>query len=122
MVAAIRRTLDHELEINPKIVVFGEDAGPKGGGHAVTLGLQEEFGDLRVFDTSLSDEGIIGRAVGLVMAGLMPMPENQFRKVDPAVDQINDCGTIRWRTNNRFAAPMVVRVPGGFFKCGDPSS
>lgn len=121
MVAAIRRTLDHELEINPKVVVFGEDVGPKGGVHAVTLGLQEKFGDTRVFDTSLSEEGIIGRAVGMAMAGLMPIPEIQFRKyVDPAVEQINDCGTIRWRTNNRFAAPMVVRVPGGFFKCGDP--
>ena len=53
--------------------------------------------------------------------GLMPVPEIQFRKyADPAVEQLNDCGTMRWRTANRFAAPMVVRMPGGFFKCGDP--
>jgi 2-oxoisovalerate dehydrogenase E1 component len=47
--------------------------------------------------------------------------EIQFRKyAEPAAEQLNDCGTIRWRTRNRFAAPMVVRMPGGFFKCGDP--
>ncbi|HSI18039.1 MAG TPA: transketolase C-terminal domain-containing protein [Sphingomonas sp.] len=121
MVTAIRRTLEHELEINPRVVLFGEDIGPKGGVHAVTLGLQEKFGFDRVFDTSLSEEGIVGRAVGMALAGLMPVPEIQFRKyAEPATEQINDCGTMRWRTNNRFAAPMVLRVPGGFFKCGDP--
>ena len=121
MVTAIRRTLEHELEINPRVLLFGEDIGPKGGVHAVTLGLQDKFGIERVFDTSLSEEGIIGRAVGMAMAGLMPVPEIQFRKyAEPALEQINDCGTMRWRTNNRFAAPMVLRIPGGFFKCGDP--
>ena len=121
MVTAIRRTLDHELSINPKVVVFGEDVGPKGGVHAVTLGLQDKHGAERVFDTSLSEEGIVGRAVGMALAGLVPVPEIQFRKyADPAVEQINDCGTMRWRTHNRFAAPMVMRIPGGFFKCGDP--
>ncbi|GAA0332625.1 transketolase C-terminal domain-containing protein [Sphingomonas oligophenolica] len=121
MVTAIRRTLEHELEVNPRVVLFGEDIGPKGGVHAVTLGLQEKFGFDRVFDTSLSEEGIVGRAVGMALAGLMPVPEIQFRKyAEPATEQINDCGTMRWRTNNRFAAPMVLRVPGGFFKCGDP--
>jgi 2-oxoisovalerate dehydrogenase E1 component len=121
MVTAIRRTLDRELEINPRVTLFGEDIGPKGGVHAVTLGLQEKYGIERVFDTSLSEEGIIGRAVGMALAGLMPVPEIQFRKyAEPATEQINDCGTMRWRTNNRFAAPMVLRVPGGFFKVGDP--
>ena len=121
MVAAIRRTLDHELTVNPRVVLFGEDIGPKGGVHAVTLGLQEKHGAQRVFDTSLSEEGIIGRAVGMALAGLVPVPEIQFRKyADPAVEQLNDCGTLRWRTHNRFAAPMVVRIAGGFFKCGDP--
>jgi 2-oxoisovalerate dehydrogenase E1 component len=121
LVTAVRRTLEHELEINPRVVVFGEDVGRKGGVHAATLGLQEKFGVARVFDTSLSEEGIIGRAVGMAAAGLMPVPEIQFRKyADPAAEQLNDCGTMRWRTANRFAAPMVVRIPGGFFKCGDP--
>ncbi len=121
MVTAIRRTLEHELSLNARVVVFGEDVGPKGGVHAVTLGLQEKFGEARVFDTSLSEEGIIGRAVGMALAGLVPVPEIQFRKyADPATEQLNDCGTMRWRTNNRFAAPIVVRMPIGFFKCGDP--
>ncbi len=121
MLTAIRRTLEHELAVNAKLVIFGEDVGPKGGVHAATLGLQEKFGRSRVFDTSLSEEGIIGRAVGMALAGLMPVPEIQFRKyADSAAEQINDCGSLRWRTANRFAAPMVVRIPGGFFKCGDP--
>ncbi len=122
MVTAIRRTLEHELAVNPRVVVFGEDVGRKGGVHAATLGLQEKFGPERVFDTSLSEEGIIGRAVGMALAGLVPVPEIQFRKyADPATEQLNDCGTMRWRTANRFAAPVVVRMPGGFGpKCGDP--
>jgi len=121
MVAAIRKTLEHELECNDRLVIFGEDVGPKGGVHAVTLGLQEKFGAQRVFDTSLSEEGIIGRAVGMALAGLMPVPEIQFRKyADPATEQLHNIGTMRWRTANRFAAPMVVRMPGGFAKVGDP--
>ena len=121
LVTAVRRTLEHELAVNPRMLIFGEDVGRKGGVHAATLGLQEKFGVGRVFDTSLSEEGIIGRAVGMAAAGLMPVPEIQFRKyADPAAEQLNDCGTMRWRTANRFAAPMVVRIPGGFFKCGDP--
>ena len=121
MVTAIRRVLEGEMETNPRVMLFGEDVGPKGGVHAVTLGLQDKFGIERVFDTSLNEEGIVGRAVGMALAGLMPVPEIQFRKyAEPATEQINDCGTMRWRTANRFAAPMVLRVPGGFFKCGDP--
>jgi 2-oxoisovalerate dehydrogenase E1 component len=119
---AIRRTLRRELEVNPKLVVFGEDVGVKGGVHLVTEGLQKQFGPGRVFDTSLSEEGIVGRAVGLAIAGLVPVAEIQFRKyADPATEQLNNTGTLRWRTANRFCAPMVVRMPGGFGKdVGDP--
>ncbi len=121
MITAIRRTLEHELRINPKLLIFGQDVGPKGGVHTATMGLQEAYGEARVFDTSLSEEGIIGRAVGMALAGLMPVAEIQFRKyADPATEQLNNCGTIRWRTANRFAAPIVVRMPGGFSKVGDP--
>jgi 2-oxoisovalerate dehydrogenase E1 component len=122
MLTAIRRTLEHELRINPRVLIFGEDVGPKGGVHAATLGLHEAFGEERVFDTSLSEEGIVGRAVGLAIAGLMPVPEIQFRKyADPATEQLHNCGTLRWRTANRFAAPIVVRMPGGYGpRCGDP--
>lgn len=121
IVEGIRRTLGKELELNEKLVVFGEDVGAKGGVHAATMDLQKNFGEDRVFDTSLSEEGIIGRAVGLAYTGLMPVAEIQFRKyADPATEQIKNCGTIRWRTANKFAAPMVVRMPGGFAKVGDP--
>ena len=119
---AVRRTLRHELAVNPKVVVFGEDVGRKGGVHLVTEGLQKEFGAARVFDTSLSEEGIVGRAAGMAVSGLVPVAEIQFRKyADPATEQLNNCGTLRWRTANRFASPMVVRMPGGFGKdVGDP--
>jgi len=118
---AINRALDYELTTNPKLAIFGEDVGMKGGVHAVTMGLQTKHGADRVFDTSLNEEGIIGRAVGLAFAGLMPVAEIQFRKyADPAMEQLNNCGTTRWRTANRFASPIVVRMPGGFAKVGDP--
>ncbi|MEO8621779.1 MAG: transketolase C-terminal domain-containing protein [bacterium] len=119
---AVRRTLACELEANPKLLVFGEDVGRKGGVHLVTEGLQKRFGADRVFDTSLSEEGIIGRAVGMAVNGLMPVAEIQFRKyADPAHEQLNNAGTLRWRTANQFAAPFVVRMPGGFGKdVGDP--
>lgn len=121
MVEAIRRTLDVELSVNPRCLVFGEDVGLKGGVHAATLGLQAHHGEARVFDTSLSEEGIIGRAVGMALAGLMPVPEIQFRKyADPATEQLHNIGTLRWRTAGRFAAPLVVRMPGGFRRIGDP--
>jgi 2-oxoisovalerate dehydrogenase E1 component len=122
MEEAIRLTLAHELRTNPKVLVFGEDVGEKGGVHGITKGMMTEFGERRVFDTSLSEEGIIGRSVGMALAGLMPVPEIQFRKyADPATEQLNNCGTLRWRTANRFAAPIVVRMPGGFGRIvGDP--
>ncbi|NQU29946.1 MAG: alpha-ketoacid dehydrogenase subunit beta [Anaerolineae bacterium] len=86
------------------------------------LHMQEKFGEERVFDTSLSEEGIMGSAVGLSAAGLMPVPEIQFRKyADPATEQINDIGTLRWRTAGKFSAPMVLRIPVGYGrKTGDP--
>ncbi len=121
MLTAIRRTLEYELKTNPRMLVFGEDVGAKGGVHAATMGLQEQFGEARVFDTSLSEEGIIGNAVGMALAGLRPVAEIQFRKyAEPAAEQLTDCGTMRWRTANRFSAPILVRMPGGFSKCGDP--
>jgi 2-oxoisovalerate dehydrogenase E1 component len=122
MLTAIRRTLQSELQLNPRLLVFGEDVGVKGGVHAATMGLQTEFGAARVFDTSLSEEGIIGNAVGMALAGLRPVAEIQFRKyADPCMEQLNDCGSMRWRTGNRCSAPIVVRMPGGFGpRCGDP--
>jgi len=122
LLEAVRRVIDVELALNSRALVFGEDVGAKGGVHGATLDLQHKFGAGRVFDTSLSEEGIMGRAVGLALAGLVPVPEIQFRKyADPATEQINDCGTLRWRTAGKFAAPVVVRIPVGYGKkTGDP--
>lgn len=122
LVDAVRITLEAEMEHNPYILVFGEDVGKKGGVHGATLDMQSKFGTGRVFDTSLSEEGIMGRSMGLAYAGLLPVPEIQFRKyADPAYEQIADFGTIRWRTANNFAAPVVVRIPVGYGKTsGDP--
>lgn len=119
---AIRRTMEAELVSNPRLLIFGEDIGLRGGVHRVTLDLQTKFGERRVFDTSLSEEGIVGRAAGMALAGLTPLPEIQFRKyADPATEQINDTGWIRWRTAGKFAAPVVIRIPVGYSKkTGDP--
>ena len=122
LIDAIRRTLEVEMELNPRILVFGEDVGVKGGVHGATQGMQSHFGEDRVFDTSLNEDGIIGRSTGMALAGLLPVPEIQFRKyADPAHEQLNDLGTLRWRTANHFAAPVIVRMPVGFAKkTGDP--
>ena len=119
---AVRRTLEAEMKQNPRILVFGEDVGVKGGVHGATQGMQAHFGEDRVFDTSLNEDGIIGRSTGMALAGLLPVPEIQFRKyADPAHEQLNDLGTIRWRTANHFAAPVIVRMPVGYAKkTGDP--
>jgi 2-oxoisovalerate dehydrogenase E1 component len=118
----VRLTLEQELHRNPGLIVLGEDVGKKGGVHGMTAGLQSRFGSARVADTSLSEEGIIGRAVGMALAGLTPVPEIQFRKyLDPATEQINNFGTLRWRTAGEFGAAMVVRIPIGYHaRVSDP--
>jgi 2-oxoisovalerate dehydrogenase E1 component len=122
LIDAVRRTLEVEMNLNPRILVFGEDVGVKGGVHGATLNMQLHFGMERVFDTSLSEDGIVGRSTGMALAGLLPVPEIQFRKyADPAYEQINDLGSIRWRSANHFAAPVIIRIPVGFSKkTGDP--
>jgi len=122
LIDAVKRTLEHELAINPRVLIFGEDVGVKGGVHGATTELQLRYGADRVFDTSLSEEGIVGRSIGMAYAGLMPVPEIQFRKyADPATERIHDLGWLRWCTAGRFAAPMVIRIPCGTGRrTGDP--
>lgn len=122
MVEAIRRVLDSESSANPQVIIFGEDVGLRGGIHRATLGLHQKHGEERVFDTSLSEEGIVGRALGMALAGLCPLPEIQFRKyADTAMEQISDIGWVRWRTAGKFSAPIVIRMPLGQGKdTGDP--
>lgn len=122
MQQTIKQTLEDEMARDKSILVFGEDVGAFGGVHRVTEGLQTRFGEDRCFDTSLSEEGIVGRSVGMAVNGLRPVPEIQFRKyADPAHEQITDAGSMRWRTHGRFGGPIVLRIPVGYqIMGGDP--
>ena len=108
MLTAIRRTLDHELAVNPRVLVFGEDVGRKGGVHAATLGLQEKYGVERVFDTSLSEEGIIGRAVGMALAG----PDARARDPVPQVRRARSRAVERLRLHALAHREPVCRTHG----------
>ncbi len=122
MVDAINHALDEELERNPKMIVYGEDvAGDKGGVFTATKGLTKKYGRDRVFNSPLAEASIVGTAFGLAVRGFMPCIEIQFGDyIWPAFMQLRDeVSMLRFRSDNQWSCPMVVRVAvGGYIHGG----
>ncbi|CUS95065.1 Pyruvate/2-oxoglutarate/acetoin dehydrogenase complex, dehydrogenase (E1) component [Candidatus Kryptonium thompsonii] len=122
MVDAINHALHEEMELNPKMLVYGEDiADPKGGVFTATKGLTVKFGKDRAFNSPLAEASIVGTAIGLAVKGYKPVVEIQFGDyIWPAMMQIRDeLEPFRYRSNGNWSAPVVIRVPvGGYIHGG----
>jgi 2-oxoisovalerate dehydrogenase E1 component beta subunit len=112
---ALNSGLRAAMELDPKVLVMGEDVGKLGGVFRVTDGLAKDFGEQRVLDTPLSESGIIGTAVGLAIRGFRPVCEIQFDGfVFPGYDQIvSQLAKVRFRSQGKVPMPVVVRIPFG---------
>jgi 2-oxoisovalerate dehydrogenase E1 component beta subunit len=115
LIQAVNDALRTAMKSDPSVYVFGEDVGPKGGVFLATEGLARDFGANRCFDTPLSEDGIIGTAIGMAMNGLRPVAEIQFQDfIFPAFDQIvSEAAKLRYRSGGQYTAPMVIRTPYG---------
>ena len=122
MVDAINHALDEEMEVNKKMIVYGEDiADPKGGVFTATKGLTDKYGKERVFNSPLAEASIVGTAIGLAVTGWKPCVEIQFGDyIWPAMMQIRDeAACIRYRSNGSWTSPLVIRVAvGGYIHGG----
>lgn len=116
---AIRLAMKEEMEQDSSVFVLGEDVGVKGGVFTTTKGLQDQFGEDRVIDTPLAESAIAGVAIGAAMVGMKPIAEMQYSDfMLPATNQIiSEAAKIRYRSNNDWDCPIVVRAPigGGIF-------
>src|SRR5215211_7128094 len=114
-IEAVREGMAEEMRGDESVVVLGEDVGKKGGVFLATDGLWAEFGDDRVIDTPLSESMIIGTSIGAAVNGLRPVAEIQFADfIHPAFNQlVSEAARMRYRSNNGYGVPMVVRAPYG---------
>lgn len=115
LVQAINNALDLKLAEDKSIVIYGEDVGLEGGVFRVTEGLQEKYGESRVFDSPLAESAIAGTAVGMAAAGLRPVIEMQFDGFSyPALNQIiSHIARFHNRTRGKYKMPVVIRIPYG---------
>jgi 2-oxoisovalerate dehydrogenase E1 component beta subunit len=114
-IEAIREALAEEMRRDETVIVLGEDVGRKGGVFLATDGLWAEFGDDRVIDTPLTESMIVGASIGASVNGLRPVAEIQFADfIHPAFNQIvSEAARMRYRSNNGFHVPIVIRAPYG---------
>lgn len=112
---AVTMAIREEMKKNPKVFVLGEDVGRKGGVFKATHGLYDKFGEDRVIDTPLAESAIAGVGIGAAMYGMRPIAEMQFADfIMPAVNQIiSEAAKIRYRSNNDWSCPIVIRAPYG---------
>jgi 2-oxoisovalerate dehydrogenase E1 component beta subunit len=119
MIDAINNALDIMLDRDPDVILMGEDIGYFGGVFRATAGLQQKHGKTRVFDTPITECGIIGVGVGMAAYGLRPVPEIQFADyIYPGLDQlVSEAARIRYRSAGDYICPMTIRTPfgGGIF-------
>jgi 2-oxoisovalerate dehydrogenase E1 component beta subunit len=114
-IEAVTQAIREEMERDSKVFLLGEDVGKKGGVFKATVGLYEQFGEHRVIDTPLAESAIAGVGIGAAMYGMRPIAEMQFADfIMPAVNQIiSEAAKIRYRSNNDWTCPIVIRAPYG---------
>ncbi|CAH0170052.1 2-oxoisovalerate dehydrogenase subunit beta [Peribacillus sp. Bi96] len=112
---AVIMAIREEMERDSRVFVLGEDVGKKGGVFKATSGLYEQFGEQRVIDTPLAESAIAGVGIGAAMYGMRPIAEMQFADfIMPAINQIiSEAAKIRYRSNNDWQCPIVIRAPYG---------
>ncbi|WP_096153495.1 MULTISPECIES: alpha-ketoacid dehydrogenase subunit beta [Bacillus] len=112
---AVTMAIREEMERDDKVFILGEDVGLKGGVFKATTGLYDQFGEDRVIDAPLAESAIAGVAIGAAMYGMRPIAEMQFADfIMPAVNQIiSEAARVRYRSNNDWSCPLVVRAPYG---------